>query len=518
MTHSKPLGSKLLSLLLAFAVILALMPAVSLTASAEDKAAYTLNKNEQKFGDGWTWNGQTLHFFGAGTFDVDSLCFSIASTNDGGAAEIDIAGSLTVNFTGHSTFIESACPLDIKGAGKVTAKFGGQYSCRLFSAAGKPINYAGGAIFCEDTYVILNIFECSDLTITKGSIDVDNDSSFFKADTCLIVNSSVVIGSIYANTPDKSINIALDKSFLSLKQVIADKSGVDSLYTLNKSVLYSEATSDKVVSSGSNRAAKFVEVEASVIYFPKLTSSSTLLGISGNDALRALDHNGQDSVEIGGIVFCNKVINAGTANSITDNLNGAFISAPYVENIGFSLDDCELSGGVLISCKGMVSPYEITAEDATIVILSTGNTLDGASDEDAGMITTSDNTFKSCTIVNRRGTLYRAPFNFGTSNVENCYVYTNTRNYLQSTKNSSVYDQAQPNNYYAPNGTVRVNNSGYSSGSLYTNITCQKIELVYTRTSSPIICGDVCADLFETYNMKFDGSDKYDVSIGGYFV
>ena len=41
MTHSKQLGSKLMSLLLAFAMILALMPAVSFTASAAD-ADYTM--------------------------------------------------------------------------------------------------------------------------------------------------------------------------------------------------------------------------------------------------------------------------------------------------------------------------------------------------------------------------------------------------------------------------------------------------------------------------------------------
>ncbi len=511
MTHSKQLGSKLLSLLLAFAMILALMPAVSLTASAEDKAVYTLNKNEHKFGDGWTWNGQTLHFFGAGTFDVDSLYFSIASTNDGGVAVIDIAGPLTVNFKSSSTFIDSACPLDIMGAGKVAAEFAGSYSCKLFSAGAKPITYAGGAIFCEGTNVMLEIFECSDLTITKGSIDVDNDYSFFQADSCLIKDSSVVIGKIYANTPDKPINIALDKSYLSLKSVIADKGGVESHYTLNKSVLYSEATSDMVVSSASNRAAIFDEVEASVIYFPRLTDTGTLLNISGNDALRALDHNGSTPVEIGGIVFCNEVINAEN-NSITDNLNGAFISAPYI-NTGYTLERCSLSGGVLISCKGRVDTYNVTAEDATIVILSTCETNDATR---AGFAAHYDNdTFKSCTIVNRGGVIQNANLNLGESNVENCYVYTNTFGQLTTSKNQSVYDKAQPNNYYAPNGTVMVNNNGYTSGSLYTNITCREIILGYTKTPSPIMCGDVCADFYETYNMKFDGSDKYDVSIGG---
>ena len=77
MTHSKQLCSKLISLLLALAMILALMPAVSLTASAAGPK-YVLTADTPQFSsDGWTWDGQTLHFFGSGTYEVNSDYFSI---------------------------------------------------------------------------------------------------------------------------------------------------------------------------------------------------------------------------------------------------------------------------------------------------------------------------------------------------------------------------------------------------------------------------------------------------------
>mgnify|MGYP004639522799 CR=1 FL=1 len=111
MANLKQLGGKLISLLLALAMITALMPAVSLTASAAG-VKYVLTADTPLYdSDGWTWDGQTLHFFGAGTFSVDSpQYFLIESTKDGGAAVIDISGSLSVSFATDGNFIKSYLP------------------------------------------------------------------------------------------------------------------------------------------------------------------------------------------------------------------------------------------------------------------------------------------------------------------------------------------------------------------------------------------------------------------------
>ena len=512
MTHSKQLCSKLISLLLALAMILALMPAVSLTASAAGPK-YVLTADTPQFSsDGWTWDGQTLHFFGSGTYEVNSDYFSIESTKNGGDAVIDISGSITVSFTKHTSFfIDSpSCPLNIKGAGKITASTDTK-SNKLF-VSGCNITYAGGAI-CTDSDIALFISYPNDFTMTKGYIDAPN--AYIEARSHTISNSYVAINSF--NGSDKNgVVINIDKSYVNTQSILETDKERGLSITLTKSVMSSSAESSELGAvNDDKKKPRFAEVTESVVYFPNMDNASALLRISGNDALKKLSYSGV-KVAVGGVVFCDQLIE--NVSRVNDDLSGAFISLSNVS--AFEMNN-KLTGGILISYKGQVITYNTNAEDATIVILST-NTIDDDSDKVGLLSDSSNDTFKSCTIVNRCVTEKSAKLRFVEAYVENCNIYTNTESRLTTSYNSLMYDIAQPNNYCVPNGEIIINDQGNNGGNRYANITSKYIYGTFNSSSSlylsPVICGNVCADIYKGDDVKFDGTDTYDVSIGKFVI
>ena len=511
MTHSKQLCSKLISLLLALAMILALMPAVSLTASAAGPK-YVLTANTPQFSsDGWTWDGQTLHFFGSGTYEVNSDYFSIESTKNRGDAVIDISGSITVSFTKHTSFfIDSpSCPLNIKGAGKITASTDTN-SNKLF-VSGCNITYAGGAI-CTDSDIALFISYPNDFTMTKGYIDAPN--AYIEARSHTISNSYVAINSF--NGSDKNgVVINIDKSYVDTQSILETDKERGLSITLTKSVMSSSAESSELGAVNDKQKPRFAEVTESVVYFPNMDNASALLGISGNDALKKLSYSGV-KVAGGGVVFCDQLIEN---VSVYDDLSGAFISLSNVS--AFDMMNNKLTGGILISYKGQVITNNTNAEDATIVILST-NTIDDDSDKVGLLSYSSNDAFKSCTIVNRCVTEKSAKLRFVEAYVENCNIYTNTESRLTTSYNSLMYDIAQPNNYCVPNGEIIINDQGNNGGNRYANITSKYIYGTFNSSSSlylsPVICGNVCADIYKGDDVKFDGTDTYDVSIGKFVI
>lgn len=512
MTHSKQLCSKLISLLLALAMILALMPAVSLTASAAGPK-YVLTADTPQFSsDGWTWDGQTLHFFGSGTYEVNSDYFSIESTKNRGDAVIDISGSITVSFTKHTSFfIDSpSCPLNIKGAGKITASTDTN-SNKLF-VSGCNITYAGGAI-CTDSDIALFISYPNDFTMTKGYIDAPN--AYIEANSHTISNSYVAINSF--NGSDKNgVVINIDKSYVDTQSILETDKERGLSITLTKSVMSSSAERSELGAVNDKQKPRFAEVTESVVYFPNMDNASALLGISGNDALKKLRYRGVE-VAVGGVVFCDQLIE--NVSRVYDDLSGAFISLSNVS--AFDMMNNKLTGGILISYKGQVITYNTNAEDATIVILST-NTIDDDSDKVGLLSDSSNDTFKSCTIVNRCVTEKSAKLRFVEAYVENCNIYTNTESRLTTSYNSLMYDIAQPNNYCVPNGEIIINDQGNNGGNRYANITSKYISGTFNSSSSlylsPVICGNVCADIYKGDDVKFDGTDTYDVSIGKFVI
>ena len=507
MTHSKQLGSKLISLLLAFAMILALMPAVSLTASAEADALYTLTSDKQQLGDGWTWNGKTLHFFGSGTYDCSKNYFYISSAKDN-AAEINVSGSLTVNIPQDITsFVTSDCELDIRGAGVINLSYTGNGIATLFNVPDSPITYAGGAICSDDNAYI---FYCSQLTMDKGSIDAPK-SCFKVKERYDINNSSVSVAYFGSINNSCSVDINIEKSFVDVTTLCARTSSiVTSRYRLENSVLRSADSKDTLTAGHNGCKPYFYNIENSVVYLPNV-DDMTNTPLNGDPTVGVSQSVGS------GWVFCEQVLtNAsyleGGENSVPEVLSGAYVSAS-TNRQDLNLTNISMTGGILINCP--YSSYandNVSAENATIAILST----DGVSSSNVYMGNDSTrNTYKSCTIADIRSSQVYGEFCFGNSYAEKCNIYSNRigrNSMLELPVNSAAPEQSQSNNLCVPKGCVNVM-ADLSDGNIYADITAG---YVYRQgNSSAVFCGNVCSVKFYSQKpLKFDGSDQYDVSIG----
>ena len=503
MTHLKQLGGKLISLLLAFAMILALIPAVSLTASAAEPK-YVLKADTPLYSsDGWTWDGQTLHFFGSGTYEVNSDYFSIESTNGGGAAVIDISGALTVNFTAYtSTFINSSCALDIKGAGKITVSAAHGYN-RLFKSGGD-ITYAGGAI-CTDSelYLFANI---NSFTMSQGHIDAPN--AYIEARSHTISNSYVAINS-FNTSVDYSDKINIDRSFVDTQTLLTTDKYRGLSITLNNSVLRSAADSSEFeLDDNDIKKPQFSKVTNSVVY---LTNVASVDGLKLSAALTS--QYVQKAVD-GGYVFCNQLITDadlsgenldGSKKADLAQLSGAFYWS--ATNDILRLDNLTLSGGVLFSAPFSLQLYDnAKANNAAIVILA-----------DKAEPIISIQKANNCTVVaiNESASSNDITFQIH-ENVDKCNVYSTTDGIIYA----GTPVLPTNNSYYVPNGTVDVftyfdpsNDDRDSYSEFCGSITAKKI----TAGSNPLkFSSNICADVLEMgRNMAFNGSDDYSVSFGG---
>ena len=515
MTHFKQLSSKLISLLVAFAMIIALMPAISLPSNAEGityESSVELTADEPKYSSkGWTWDGKTLHFFGSDTYNLDSSYIKIRSTTDGGAAVIDISGSLTVNIdTLTARFIDSYCSLVIKGAGKITASaVASEHNmfCCLFRASPGSISYEGGAI-CSDSEITLFSPSIS-FTMSQGHIEAPNGNINIGG-SCEISNSYVSIRQFHVSRT--YVNVYIKRSFLDTQSLLIPDTGSNqptSLnYTLEDSVLRSAAESSEFDASSTWCYPSISIVDdSSVVYLTKIGSTDNLKycnSLKYQNAVGKVD---------GGYVFCNQLI---TDDNLTNgkldgkvNTNFAQLSGVFYKsstNDTLVLCNLELTGGVLLSApfsQQLNLFNNITANNAAIVILA---------DADSPFV----HVYKadSCTIaaINESASSNKIKVQIW-GDVDKCNVYSTTDDIIYA-----GYPTVSANNsYYVPNGTVDV--STYTDGGdesyydVYGSITAKTI----TSVVNPLIFhSNVCADVLEiSKDVSFDGSDKYSVSFGG---
>ena len=512
MTHSKPLGSKLISLLLAFAMILALMPAVSLTASAAG-ANYTLTSDKAQYADGWTWDGETLNFYGSETYDCTNIYFDIQSANNN-TAKVVISGSLTVNLPKTATpFIYAECALDISGAGKVTAS--ASNSTALFYAPDQTVTYAGGAI-CSDSALML--FYCDKLTMNKGSIEAPNGSirTHYR---CSFNDSNVILRNVGVTANNCTISVGVNKSYLSVGMLDANASNCKSYYTIMNSVVVSSGDEKAALTDGTanGNLVNFDSLYASVL---RLTNTD-MTGVTPASTILATDKDVNKAVD-GGWVYCDQlltdkiqdvkgqgILDLGT----TTKISGAYMRFSDSLTKGGGLKNASISGGVLIDCpKGELNFWKnVNAKNATIVFserLGNDYIISLCS-------STTINTFDSCTIVSRNnenvsGTKLQFIGPDASAKLSSSYVYANKGSGIRYPSSPNTPEQV--NSYYAASGYVQMGEK-IAGASRYADITAGEIKASLTGRM-PVLYGNVCADVYNTSSaVTFDGADEYAVSI-----
>ena len=504
MSKSKTFSGKLLGLLLAIAAIIFLIPALSFdTAAATDPPFSNLMADNYLYGDGWTWDGQTLHFYGSRSFDLNNITFNITSTKNGGAAVIDIASSISV--TGSyvtDTFINAVeVPLEIRGAGKIEAVG----KSTLFSTS-KSIEYAGGAITSNDN---TRIFDCNVLTITQGYIEAPE--SVILMQSADIKNSYIAINS-FKDSFYVLLNadIKIDRSYVEVASLISNTSdyhATNPLYTLTNSVLCSSKTEVSEFFSASS--PKFVSIVNSVVYLPKLVENSAL----NENALPSTPV--KYKVTSGGYVFCNKVLtdddrtgntdlNGNTA-SVGTELSGVFFDSNQSSTRALNLTNVKLTGGNLFICPNdLTANTNVQAENATLAFVSNGY------NRDVDLCGYSKASFKSCTIASTNDNTAECHISIDAPYTDNCYIYSNAvgLNDNRSIYVSCDYNIKTENNFYAPNGNINIRPQ---VDNIYANICAKKLKnLAYTF----VFHGNVYADsLVYSEGCVFDGSGTYEVNI-----
>ncbi len=491
MSKSKTFSGKLLGLLLAIAAIIFLIPALSAT----DPPFSNLMADNYLYGDGWTWDGQTLHFYGSRSFDLNYINFNIKSTKNGEAAVIDIASSISV--TGSAAFVDADVPLKICGAGKIDAT----NTSTLFSAPS--IEYAGGAIISSSN---TSIFDCDELTITQGYIEAAN--SVFFAQKTELKNSYVVIDG-FKSRRNENLTVKIDRSYVETTTLLSGTSlypRSTPTYTLVDSVLSSKATVDEFFAS---RNPYFESVKDSVVYLPELQN----IGWLGTDALSKAPVNRK--VTSGGYVFCNKVLtdddrtgntdlNGNTA-SVGTELSGVFFDSNQSSTRALNLTNVKLTGGNLFICpNNLTANTNVQAENATLAFVSNGY------NRDVDLCGYSKASFKSCTIASTNDNTAECHISIDAPYTDNCYIYSNAvgLNDNRSIYVSCDYNIKTENNFYAPNGNINIRPQ---VDNIYANICAKKLKnLAYTF----VFHGNVYADsLVYSEGCVFDGSGGYEVNI-----
>ena len=496
MSKSKTFSGKLLGLLLAIAAIIFLIPALSFdTAAATDPPFSNLMADNYLYGDGWTWDGQALHFYGSRSFDLNYINFNIKSTKNGEAAVIDIASSISV--TGSAAFVDADVPLKICGAGKIDAT----NTSTLFSAPS--IEYAGGAIISSSN---TSIFDCDELTITQGYIEAVN--SVFFAQKTEVKNSYVVIDG-FKSRRNENLTVKIDRSYVETTTLLSGTSlypRSTPTYTLVDSVLSSKATVDEFFAS---RNPYFESVKDSVVYLPELQN----IGWLGTDALSKAPV--KYKVTSGGYVFCNKVLtdddrtgntdlNGNTA-SVGTELSGVFFDSNQSSTRALNLTNVKLTGGNLFICPNdLTANTNVQAENATLAFVSNGY------NRDVDLCGYSKASFKSCTIASTNDNTAECHISIDAPYTDNCYIYSNAvgLNDNRSIYVSCDYNIKTENNFYAPNGNINIRPQ---VDNIYANICAKKLKnLAYTF----VFHGNVYADsLVYSEGCVFDGSGTYEVNI-----
>ena len=504
MSKSKTFSGKLLGLLLAIAAIIFLIPALSFdTAAATDPPFSTLRADCYLYGDGWTWDGQTLHFYGSRSFDLNNITFNITSTKNGEAAVIDIASSISV--TGSyitDTFINAVeVPLEIHGSGKIEAV--GKNT--LFSTS-KSIEYSGGAITSDDN---TRIFDCNVLTITQGYIEAPE--SVILMQSADIKNSYIAINglkdSFYVLF---NADIKIDRSYVEVASLISNTSNyhaTNPLYTLTNSVLCSSKTEASEFFSASS--PQFGSIVNSVVYLPKLVENSAL----NENALPGTPV--KHKVTSGGYVFCNKVLtdddrtnttdlNGNTA-SVGNELSGVFFDSNQSSTSALNLTNVKLTGGNLFLCpNNLTANANVQAENATLAFVSNGN------NREVDLCGYGKASFNSCTVASTNDNTAECHVSIDGPYTDKCNIYSNATG-LNDTRSIYVsYDFSikTENNFYAPNGNINIRPH---TDNIYANICTKKLK---NLANTFVVHGNVYADSLDySEGCIFDGSGDYEVSL-----
>lgn len=212
----------------------------------------------------------------------------------------------------------------------------------------------------------------------------------------------------------------------------------------------------------------------------------------GTDALSGLD--AKKPVSIGGYVFCNKVLT--DANRINNyylkgsstsdgKFSGVFFDPVQKLTRDLCLVGMKITGGNLFNCLGALSVQNLTAENATIAVIS------NTSDKNIALYNTdfSRYSFRFCTIAGINTSTVNSDLIIDGYNSSKCNVYSNTTNSLQA-----YYTEAatSANNYYAPNGTAEFHSS-YDS--INANITANCIA---SKNNTFVAHGNVYAGSLDT--------------------
>ncbi len=524
MTKLKPFGSRLISLLLALAMIAALIPVISVTAAASNNAYIMLRENEPRYGceapwnAPWYWDGQTLKLYGSYSYsfnlggDDSAYYFEIESSNDKFYPTVLVSNSISVDLGSSGTFVYSEKDLTVKGAGMIKATGTGT----LFSAPDSTIDYNGGAILSDEA---VTVFSADTISYIKGQVIAPK--GIFSSEYFWMTDGYIDLDSITA--VDSNVSVTVYRGFLDLQTLMPGKAGTASTYDYRDCVIRSQDTSSDITDSNNGSLYLTCDDNDSVMYLPKMDNIDWLR----TDDIKNVTT--KEQVDCGGYVFCNQILTdadrdgngllKGGENGVETDLQGVFYYSSdssagelYLDNLNFN------NNGSLFVCDKSLYASGVTANDATLAVVAHSGSFGGAYLDDYKSLNSNacSNSYESCTLVTTSDTT--EPYNFhvdGTS-VNNCNVNLGTSGYLgvNYRYEPGTSDPDISNSYYAPTGVAQINDKfGLNR---YADYTAKS--LTFSDCSSgktPVICGNVYADEYVDYSdpLIFDGSDAYDVCI-----
>ncbi len=528
MTKLKPLGSRLISLLLALAMIAAFIPVISVTAAASDNAYCTLRENEPKYGseapwnEPWYWDGQTLNLYGSYGYSFNSsgnggqngaYYFEIESSNDEFHPTVLVSNSISMDLGSSGTFVYSEKDITVKGAGMIKATGTGT----LFSS-GDSISYYGGAILSDDALTVFSAKK--QIAYAEGQVIAPN--GVFSSPNFFMTDGYIDLDSI---TPaDGNVSVTVYRGFLDLQTLMPGKAGAASIYDYYDCVIRSQDTSGDITDSNNGSLYLTCYKNDSVMYLPKMDN----IGWLRTDDIRNV--TAKEQVGCGGYVFCNQILTdaarngenllKGGENGVETDLQGVFYYSTdstagelYLDNLNFN------NSGSLFICDRSLYASGVTAKEATLAVIANSTYCAGAYFDDYKSLNSNacSNSYESCTLVAAADDPSAAlKLGVDSTSVNNCNAYLSAADCLSVTYK---YDTVTPdpdnlNSYYAPNGTVRI--SDKYSLNRYVDVTASKFEFsIYPFGDTPVICGNVYAGEYTANSdpVIFDGSDAYDVCI-----
>ena len=522
MTKIKPFGSRLISLLLALAVIAAFIPMISVTAAASGNAYITLRENEPKYSldEPWYWDGQTLYLYGSYDYSYDrsgnggengASYFEIESSNDDFHPTVLVSNSISMALERNGVFVYSENDITIRGAGMITATGTGT----LFSVPDGTIDYYGGAILSDDA---LTVFDADSINYCKGYVNAPK-GEFYSADIH-IADGYIVLDSM---TTDISVALVdINKGFVDLQTLMSGNDWVTTEYKYRNCVIRSQDASADITDSNSGSICLICDNNDSVMYLPKMDN----IGWLKPDDIPNVTKR---QVDCGGYVFCNQILtdaNRGSSgqlnggeNGVDTDLQGVFYYSTdstagelYLDNLNFN------NSGSLFICDRSLYASGVTAEEATLAVIAHSESFGGAYLDDYNSLNSDacSNSYGSCTLVTTSDITEPYDFHVEGASVNNCNVYLGTSGYLgvnyRYVPGTSATDIS--NSYYAPTGVAQI--SDKFGLNRYADYTAKSLAFSnYNSGKTPVICGNVYADEYVDYSdpLIFDGSDAYDVCI-----